>query len=297
MKCTPTEQLLFQHKVSQSMSYENRQVPEGINVSQEHPLKEFLLLAAGVVASIVALVMVLALLAEQMVRFIPFSVELELAEKYFDDIVISEQMTQDQRDITAYLQTLADNLAKAQQLPKEMTITVHYNDGDLVNAFATLGGNIVIYRGLLEKMPSENALAMVIAHEIAHIKHRDPIIALGRGITVSLALASLSGISGNAIFDSILGQTGALTALSFNREQEEEADDEALATLLRHYNHVDGAEAIFTLLDQQSSVSTPAFLSTHPVNKSRIEKVAAWQANYPAQTEVKALPALLLKQQ
>ena len=64
---------------------------------------------------------------------------------------------------------------------------MHYDASDTVNAFATLGGHVVIYRGLLEKLPNENVVAMVVAHEIAHIKHRDPVAALGRGVAITLA--------------------------------------------------------------------------------------------------------------
>ena len=45
-------------------------------------------------------------------------------------------------------------------------------DSDLVNAIAFPGGNILIFRGLLKKSPSADALAGVLAHEMQHILHR-----------------------------------------------------------------------------------------------------------------------------
>ena len=51
---------------------------------------------------------------------------------------------------------------------------MHYDPGGTFNAYATAGGQLVFYRGLLEAMPHENALATVVAHEIAHVAHRDP---------------------------------------------------------------------------------------------------------------------------
>ena len=108
-------------------------------------------------------------------------------------------------------------------LPAEMQITVHYASDDTVNAMATLGGNIVVFQGLIDTVDSENALAMVLAHEIAHVRHRHPIVAMGRGFTVMLALSALSGV-GDGMIQQWVGSMGMLPMLAFSREQEEAAD-------------------------------------------------------------------------
>ena len=87
----------------------------------------------------------------------------------------------------------------------------------------------------------ENALAMVIAHEMAHIKHRHPVMALGRGVVIGLFLASLSGFNGDRVVGRIVNNTGMLTLLKFNRDQEREADRTALAAVAGNYGHVAGA--------------------------------------------------------
>ncbi|MBK8289542.1 MAG: M48 family metalloprotease [Cellvibrionales bacterium] len=56
---------------------------------------------------------------------------------------------------------------------------------------ATLGGHIVVYQGLLDATKdSETALAMVMAHELTHIKLRHPAGAMGRGFAVAALLLS-----------------------------------------------------------------------------------------------------------
>lgn len=67
----------------------------------------------------------------------------------------------------ARLRALAAKLAAVMSLPPGMDVTVHYADEKAVNAMATLGGNVVFYRGLLERLDSEDAVATVLAHEIA----------------------------------------------------------------------------------------------------------------------------------
>ena len=52
---------------------------------------------------------------------------------------------------------------------------------------------------------AENALAMVLVHEMAHVKYRHPIQALGRGAVVQLVIALISGGQGSGAVQSVLG--------------------------------------------------------------------------------------------
>ena len=143
---------------------------------------------ATVAALTLALVLVLSLLASWLVKFVPFSVEQQLAQQVITQLP-AQQQTDKHQQIQTYLQQLADRLVANAPLPEGMSITVHYVDDDTVNAAATLGGHVLMFRGLLERLPNENALAMVMAHEIAHVRHRDPMMSLGRGVVVATALA------------------------------------------------------------------------------------------------------------
>ncbi|MCK5872889.1 MAG: M48 family metallopeptidase [Methylococcales bacterium] len=260
------------------MSYENRDIPEGINVSNTHPLKEFAWLLLAAAGMIIVAVLVLSYMAESLVRYIPFETERSIAasleEQYGDLAALS--LNPEQQKIQAYLQTLSNTLAEHQQLPEEMVITAHYVDDDTVNAFATLGGHIIIFEGLLSQMPHENALSTVLAHEIAHIKHRDPLVSIGRGLTVVLALSSLAGISNNAIAGQFIEQTGLLTSLSFSRQQESAADEEAFHTLQSYYGHLQGAADLFEILKQAAAghqSQTLSFFRSHPLTDDRIQAI------------------------
>jgi len=277
------------------MKYKNPKIPEGINVSKEHPLKDFFAMLIGVIAAILIVIVILSFIAEYMVRFIPFEVEQALAERFQQSTAsqfnqVSNPSNRHQQ-IEQYLQQLANQLAKAQSLPEDMPITIHYIETEEVNALATLGGHIMIFRGLLEKMPNENALAMVIAHEIAHIHNRDPIVAMGRGVTVSIALLAIMGAGDGAVSQQLINQVGLLTSLNFSRQHEEEADALAIQTLDRHYGHIKSADTIFKIfMEQENSLNPPAFLSTHPLNERRIKKVTQHPSSKKAGTN-KPLPS------
>ena len=263
------------------MKYTNPIIPEGINVKDENPLKEFFILLFGVGIVISLIIVLLSVVAGWLVKFIPFSAEQSLlqnipvitnVENHVHNDVLDDHSSQ--LEIQAYLQQLANKLATAQNLPNDITITVHYVADDTVNAFATLGGNIIMHQGLLEKFDSENTLAMVMAHEIAHIKYRHPIIAMGRGLTVGVALATIAGVSDSSFVSDILGQISLLTVLAYSREQESQADTVAYDTMLKYYGHAQGAVELFEVLDSLDKlIEPPKFLSTHPLSLDRIEHI------------------------
>lgn len=269
------------------MSYENRQVPEGINVSQEHPLKEFSALLIALAAIVLALVIVLSLAASYLAPLVPFHLEQKIVDQTGTDWIKGESLDEEQQVIEQYLKTLGNELAAQMDLPDEVALTIHYNNSEVVNAFATLGGHIVIHGGLLSEMPHENALAMVMAHEIAHIKHRHPIVASGRGLTVGLALAAIGGATDSAATGWLINMLGTGSISSFSRGQEAEADVEALHALNAYYGHVAGAADLFEALGHHSEMGKLLeFFGTHPADKDRIAVIENFaQHTAPGKTQ------------
>jgi len=251
--------------------YLNPRIPEGINTSESRPVLDFLLLTGGVLGVLVLALMFLGLGARWLAPLIPFSYEVGIAAPLVET-VRKDESPGDER-IRSYLQELADRLAAAQGLGPGMPIAVHYVDDDTVNAMATLGGNLVVYRGLLERLPNENALAMVMGHEIAHVRHRDPIVSLGQGVVVDVALAALSGVASSDMTRQVMGEAGLLTTLSFSREQERDADSAALQSLAAVYGHAAGGTDLYrVLLNPGEEGSGPGidFFDTHPDTRRRI---------------------------
>ncbi len=218
--------------------YHNPKPKEGINYSHEHPLKEFAQLVIGI--GVVALLVILAVntFAGAMALRIPFEYE----QRMVGDTEIAEVTASNQQK---YLQAFAQKIAAQMDLPKNMEITVHYVDDHMVNAFATLGGNTLFFKGLVDEVGSEEELAMVIAHEIAHIKYRHPIVALGKGITLATLISFVSGASGSSAGEWLIGSSANLTMLKFSRDQEREPDQAAAEALHRLYGHIGGAQQLF----------------------------------------------------
>lgn len=251
--------------------YSNPQIPDGINVSRSHPLADFARLLGGIVVVLVVVVAVLALVAGHVAKYIPFETELALANRF------AGQLDQPGSKLVAdYLDAVTRKVVAAHDLPPGMTITVHYLPDDTVNAFATLGGHVAVYGGLMRRMPNENALAMVISHEVAHVKLRHPISTMGRGIVVGVALTVVSSAAGGDVVGRALGPAGLLTMMSFSRDQERDADVAGLEAVVKAYGHAGGADDTFRKLKESfaGKARPPEFFSTHPLDDERIASIA-----------------------
>ena len=258
-----------------SQRYENPPQPEQVDARDGHPLAEVGVLVGGVVAIGVAIAAAVTFGATWIAPKIPFRYEQQLA-----DGVFREQKTplnQDDLGRERALRALAGRLAATMDLPADMSVTVHYDGGKVLNAFASLGGHIVVYRGLIECMPNEDALAAVIAHEIAHVRHRHPAASLGRGVALSLILSMAGMSTSSSVANRVVGAAPSLALLKFSRDQETEADADAMRAVVKVYGHVGGVQDLFEAF-RNARPDAPGgvqFLLTHPVTAERLRRVAS----------------------
>lgn len=246
------------------MDFENPDIEEGINVSKEHPLKEFAQLSLGIIALVALIIIILHFSIGYFANKIPFHFEQALV-KHISLLEVEKSSQQ------VALQELANQLASTMDLPDNMEITVHYSDDDVVNAFATLGGHVFFFKGLIDKLESEDALAMVMAHEIAHVKHRHPIVASGKGLTLLVLASSLTGASGSSAGEALIGQSLNIGLLKFSRDQELQSDLSAAHALQKRYGHIAGAQELFKVFSDlgNSTIKVPEIFSSHPHTEDR----------------------------
>ncbi|MBS04510.1 MAG: hypothetical protein CMQ24_17630 [Gammaproteobacteria bacterium] len=276
------------------MKYSNPQLPEGINTSESNPLAEFALLGGGALFIIALVTGAISFSAGHLAALIPYSWETKLLDSIPADgsealVFVDDPDLSDQRE---HLQALSVALASHQDLPDAMQPVVHLVRDPTRNAFATLGGHIVIYTGLLADLPSENALAMVLAHEIAHLKHRDPIRAAGRTASVTLVMALLLGATDTQGVRALAGMSTEATLMAFSRSQERQADATALASVAAHYGHVTDADWLFRESTRAQDARLRAFFATHPLDAERADALQqlADEAGWARAGEAMPLP-------
>lgn len=251
------------------MKYENPRIPEGINVSSRHPLKEFVILSLQGMLLLSILAVAAVLLGGFLGRHMPFSWERALARGLLD-------LPSADREVEHALQALADRVAAHMDLPPDMTITVHYLDEPVVNAAATVGGHVIVFRGLLERLPHENALAMLLGHEIAHVRNRDVAANIGSGALLTLIAAAVSGQS-SGLIDGITNGTSLLVLLRFGRDAELAADSDGLEALVGLYGHIGGAQDLYEVLADEveaANQAIPELLQSHPLTDDRQAAIA-----------------------
>lgn len=248
------------------MEYTNQQLPEGINTSQEHHLKDFFVLTFGVIGIVVLVVTFLIFVVDNFADKIPFEVEKKLPVSSFVD----EKNTD---ELPPYAKLVSEKVIRSFDLPESMKITVHYINNDTVNAFATLGGHIFLYRGLLDKLQHEDELSMLIGHEVSHIKNRHPILSLSHGLVVGTVMVLVNSSTGTSVISDFLGQTSMMTLMQFSREFEYDSDKDAIQSLIKIYGHAQGAVNLFNIFKaEQGGDQSMEFFSTHPLNNNRIEQ-------------------------
>lgn len=207
--------------------------------------------------------------------------EIALALSFAGEIAADAPVLEDSL-VCAYVDDLGQRIAAASQRPEiEYTFTVL--NSRTVNAFTVGGGQVFIYRGLIECMGSEAELAGVIAHEVGHIvgKHT------ARSLTNSLIMAGI--VSGGAellggdnekrraAIKEAGGTIAFLRQAKYSRDDEREADFLAMYGLYRlgfDPMALTGVFETFRKLGGDPS-TLDVFFQDHPAPLERIEYTRA----------------------
>lgn len=142
------------------------------------------------------------------------------------------------------------------------------DDDETLNAFCTPGGFIYVYTGLIKFLDSEDQLAGVMGHEIAHAAQRHSTRQMTRIYGLSTLLAIATGNSDPGMMEQI---ALSLASLKFSRSHEEEADEYSVNYLCKTPYHADGAAGFFKKIEGQPT--PPQFLSTHPNPGNRVQDI------------------------
>lgn len=151
-----------------------------------------------------------------------------------------------------------------------------------INAWCMPGGKVVVYTGLLPISRTEEGLAVVMGHEIAHAIARHGNERMSQGLIIQLGGLVLE----EALKDKkeetqllFLGlyMVGANLAYSLpnSRLQESEADKLGLIFAAMAGYNPEAAIPFWQRMAANSQNKTPEFLSTHPSDATRIKKLSA----------------------
>ncbi len=155
----------------------------------------------------------------------------------------------------------------------------------VVNAWCMPGGKIAVYTGLLKVTKNEDALSIVMGHEIAHAVARHSVERASHAMSINLGTTVADIFLGGAInrTRNTVGQNTGMDIFQlgimnpFGRKQETEADYLGLIfSSLSGYDIRESVKLWQRMAEKNKGKEPPVFLSTHPSSKKRIENLNNW---------------------
>lgn len=153
---------------------------------------------------------------------------------------------------------------------KKREFSIQVIPGKEVNAFAIPGDNILLVEELLEKVESENELAMVIGHELGHFHFRHHLKGMGRSLVMVFFSMMVFG-EDNPLSKLFLGGLN-YTDRKFNQQQETDCDLYGASLVFQKYGHLGGGLKFFERLGESEGM-LHKYLSTHPLSQDRIKRI------------------------
>lgn len=151
---------------------------------------------------------------------------------------------------------------------------------DQVNAFCMPGGKIVVYEGLMKLASTDDELAVVLGHEVAH--------AVAKHSNERMSQQIVSQYGARLVSEALSGKSAALqqaagtvyglgsqygVMLPFSRKHESEADYMGLILMAMAGYNPQVAVTFWQKMSASGGASVPEFMSTHPSDATRISDI------------------------
>ena len=221
--------------------------------------------------------------AQQASRNVSESEEYLLGRAVAAQILSNHPLAQDPR-LQLYVNEVGQTVARKSSRPKTYR---GYHFGVLesleANAFACPGGTILITRGMLRLCANEDELAAALAHEVAHVAHRDGINSIIKSrwaeVVAERRTAAAKEQGGRparlaTLFEGSINDVfKAIATNGYSRVAEWAADQEALRTLSRAGYNPRALAALLAKMVSQEKQEQRGIYRTHPHTALRLVKV------------------------
>ena len=179
-------------------------------------------------------------------------------------------------EIVRYINVLGDSVARLAD-DRGLDWQFFVVNSPEVNAFAVPGGYIYMNRGLIERAKNMSQVAGVLGHEIGHVTERHSVEQMQKAqqANVGVTLACiLTRVCESQASQALINVAGGAVFAKFSRDDETEADVQAVKNVVRAGIHPDGIPEMFEILlaeRSRSASSVDAWFSTHPLEEDRIQ--------------------------
>jgi predicted Zn-dependent protease len=251
------------------MKFEPRYCETNVNVPSTNHFGDFVRLSLWLLGIVFGIYLILGYTAEKIAERLPPKYEAAIAGS-----ITSKFDHSDFPRTNKYLQKVLDSLVSSAEGLPPFAYKVTVVDQSTVNAVALPAGNIVVFKGLISELKTENEVAIILAHELGHYAHRDHLRGLGRGLVLMSIMTAL-GVSGD--LPSFIAPSVQTFDLKHSRDREAAADRYAMDLFVRTYGHAGGTVEVFKVLARQEQGSRrPEIMSTHPDTIWRIQSLTSY---------------------
>ena len=208
-----------------------------------------------------------------------------MAAMQFTQIKLQTPVSKDP-DYNRRVQRVGNKIAKvvSDDIPNADWEFVVFEDDSQINAFAMPGGKVAVYTGLLKVARTDDELAIVMGHEIAHVAARhsnerfsQELIKSGLMNVGAIALSGsgLSSVEGELLLTAVGAGAELGVMLPFSRKHESEADHIGLLYAASAGYDPYAAITFWERMEEleKEGERPPEFLSTHPAGKTRIRRL------------------------
>ncbi|AOS45853.1 TPR repeat-containing protein YfgC precursor [Lacunisphaera limnophila] len=208
--------------------------------------------------------------------------EMKMGVAAFADIRTKEKVSTDV-EANARVRRIGTRIAEAvgNSLPGAQWEFVVFDEAKTVNAFALPGGKVGVYTGLLALASSDDEVATVIGHEIAHVTARHGAERMSQGLVAGVVGAGVElGTKDSEYRDLarvLYGATATGATLAFSRGNESEADYIGLRYAAKAGYDPRAAITFWQKMAKAKDGKQPwKWISTHPPDGERIAALQKW---------------------
>ena len=209
-----------------------------------------------------------------------------------DDVKLGQQLDQEIRtnqkeypilqnrpDVKNYVEQIGRKVLNSPSIEKRSVYAYKFeiiHSDSTINAFATPGGYVYVYTGLLKFVNNEATLAGVLAHEIAHAERRHATRRMTDYYGASILVSIILGEKPSQFAEIAANLFTGLGFLANSRADEKEADSWSIKYLQDTEYYPGGIKYFFENIEGKKGArggSLERLLSTHPLPQDRMDDV------------------------
>ncbi len=211
--------------------------------------------------------------------------EKRLGDEAYKEALAKGKVSSDQEKVSM-VRRVGHRTAKAADRPDFQWEFNVIEDDKQINAWCLPGGKVAFYTGIFPVTKTEEGVAVVMGHEVAHALARHGAERMSQGLLAQFGaqaagiLLSTKSPQTRDVFEKAYGLGANLGLLAYSRKQESEADRIGLILMAKAGYDPKEAVEFWGRMDKaaggKSSDGLAKYLGTHPPSKERQEAIRKW---------------------